>query len=136
MGDGTATVALLFKAIVNAGMRYIASGDNAMQLWRHLECAIPLILNALGVPLAGLAHSVRHEMRLRSSWVMPSTYLGSTDASKFAMIVGGVSSVRILRLIPFDAQQTQENGFHIKPADSSASTTNSLGKEQISKQVI
>lgn len=48
VGDGTATVAVLFEAIFNGGVRYIASGGNAMALRRHLECAIPIILDALG----------------------------------------------------------------------------------------
>ncbi len=47
VGDGTATVAVLFEAIFNAGVRYIAAGGNAMQLRRHLECALPLILDTL-----------------------------------------------------------------------------------------
>lgn len=47
MGDGTATVAVLFEAIFNAGLRYIAAGGNAMQLRRHLECALPIILSEL-----------------------------------------------------------------------------------------
>ena len=37
VGDGTATAAVLFKAIFDAGLRYIAAGGNSMQLRRHLE---------------------------------------------------------------------------------------------------
>lgn len=48
VGDGTATLAVLFEAIFNAGIRYIAAGGNAMQMRRHLEeGALPLILEAL-----------------------------------------------------------------------------------------
>ncbi|MBI5667452.1 MAG: hypothetical protein HZC41_05545 [Chloroflexi bacterium] len=58
LGDGTATVAVLFEAIFNAGLRYIAAGGNAVMLRRHLECALPVILDALDrmvTPLAGQA---------------------------------------------------------------------------------
>ena len=47
VGDGTATAAVLLGAIFNAGVRYLASGGNAMQLRRHLENALPLILDEL-----------------------------------------------------------------------------------------
>jgi chaperonin GroEL len=47
IGDGTATAAVLFEAIFNAGLRYIAAGGNAMQLRRHFENAISLILDEL-----------------------------------------------------------------------------------------
>lgn len=47
VGDGTATAAVLFEAIFNAGVRYIAAGGNAMQIRRHLERAIPCITDAL-----------------------------------------------------------------------------------------
>src|SRR5579864_1624170 len=47
IGDGTATVAVLFEAIYNGGLRYIAAGGNAMQLRNHLEQALPSILDEL-----------------------------------------------------------------------------------------
>lgn len=47
VGDGTATVAVLFEAIFNAGLRYIAAGGNAMQIRRHLERITPFILDEL-----------------------------------------------------------------------------------------
>ena len=47
IGDGIATAAVLLEAIVNAGVRYLASGGNAMPLRHHLESAIPLILAEL-----------------------------------------------------------------------------------------
>lgn len=47
VGDGTATVAVLFEAMFNAGVRYLSAGGNAMQMRRHLEAALPHILNTL-----------------------------------------------------------------------------------------
>lgn len=47
IGDGTATTAVLFEAIFNGGLRYIAAGGSAMQFRRHLERALPLVLDAL-----------------------------------------------------------------------------------------
>ncbi len=70
IGDGTATVAVLFEAIFNAGLRYIAAGGNAMRLRRCLEGAVPLLLKALddmAFPLigqqavTGMAHSLCHD---------------------------------------------------------------------------
>jgi chaperonin GroEL len=47
VGDGTATTAVLFEAIFNAGVRYIAAGGNAMQMRRVLENTLPLLLDEL-----------------------------------------------------------------------------------------
>lgn len=47
IGDGTATAAVLFDAIFTAGLRYIAAGGNAAQFRRHLEAALPLLLDEL-----------------------------------------------------------------------------------------
>ena len=47
VGDGTATAAVLFKSIFDAGLRYIAAGGNAMLLRGHLEKAIPCIFEEL-----------------------------------------------------------------------------------------
>ncbi len=47
VGDGTATVAVLFQAIYDAGLRYLTAGENAMRLREHLENALPLILAEL-----------------------------------------------------------------------------------------
>jgi chaperonin GroEL len=58
VGDGTATAVVLFEAIFDAGLHYIAAGGNAMQLRRHLESAIPLLWDALDhmkIPLQGQA---------------------------------------------------------------------------------
>lgn len=58
VGDGTATTAVLFEAIYNAGIRYLAAGGNAMRLRHHLENLVPLVLAELEgmvVPLAGQA---------------------------------------------------------------------------------
>ena len=46
-GDGTATAAVLFQTVFNRGVRYIASGGNAMHLRRHLECGMREILEEL-----------------------------------------------------------------------------------------
>lgn len=70
IGDGTATAAVLLEAIFNGGLRYIAAGGNAMQLRRHLEGAVALILDALDemtVPLeeqhalANMAYTLCHD---------------------------------------------------------------------------
>ena len=47
VGDGTATTAVLLKALVDGGVRYLASGGNAMMLRRHLEAGLALILDEL-----------------------------------------------------------------------------------------
>ncbi|MBK8020733.1 MAG: hypothetical protein IPK19_04720 [Chloroflexi bacterium] len=47
VGDGTATVAVLFEAIFSAGVRYVTAGGNAMQLRRALESLTPILLEAL-----------------------------------------------------------------------------------------
>jgi chaperonin GroEL len=47
IGDGTVTAAILLDAIVSAGVRYIAAGGDAMQIRRHLDRTIPLILEEL-----------------------------------------------------------------------------------------
>ncbi len=47
IGDGTATAAVLFHAVYNHGLRYIAAGGNAMRLRHHLENALPIILAEL-----------------------------------------------------------------------------------------
>jgi chaperonin GroEL len=47
VGDGTATTAVLVKALVDGGVRYLASGGNAMMLRRHLESGLALILDEL-----------------------------------------------------------------------------------------
>lgn len=73
IGDGTATTAVLFEAIFNAGVRYIAAGGNAMQLRRGLEKALPQVLDALdqmAFPLEGqqmltdMARSLCHDDEL------------------------------------------------------------------------
>ena len=73
VGDGTATTAVLFQAIFDAGLRYIAAGGNAMQLRRHLEKAITCIFEDLDrmvfqldgeVALTQMAMSVCHDDKL------------------------------------------------------------------------
>lgn len=62
IGDGTATTAILFKAIFDAGVRYVTAGGNAMQLRQHLEAGLRVILDQLGAqarPLEGHPALVR-----------------------------------------------------------------------------
>jgi len=40
-------VTTTFEAISNAGVYYVASGGNAVQLHRHFESIVPVILDAL-----------------------------------------------------------------------------------------
>ncbi len=47
VGDGTATAAVLFQAIYNEGLRYLAAGGNAQRLRHYLEQGIGVILEAL-----------------------------------------------------------------------------------------
>ena len=60
VGDGTATAAVLFQAIYNQGIRYLASGGNATRLKHHLEQGMRLILKELG----GMTTQVRDPERL------------------------------------------------------------------------
>lgn len=63
VGDGTATAAVLLEAVFNAGVRYLTAGGNAMQMRRHLEKAVPVILDELDrmmTPLEG--HDALTEM--------------------------------------------------------------------------
>ncbi len=47
VGDGTATAAVLFQSIYNQGVRYLASGGNAMRLHSYLEQGMQVILDHL-----------------------------------------------------------------------------------------
>lgn len=47
MGDGSATTAVLFQAIYNGGLHYLASGGNPMRLRHHLEKALRPLLAEL-----------------------------------------------------------------------------------------
>jgi chaperonin GroEL len=47
VGDGTATAAVIFKEVYNQGLRYLASGGNAMRLRRYLEEGMKIISNEL-----------------------------------------------------------------------------------------
>lgn len=46
-GDGTATAAVLLRAIYNQGVRYITAGGNAMRLRSYLEKGLQVILDHL-----------------------------------------------------------------------------------------
>jgi chaperonin GroEL len=69
-GDGTATAAVIFQAVYDAGVRYITAGGNAMQVRRHLERGARIIadeLAAMARPVAGksqlaqIAESICHD---------------------------------------------------------------------------
>ncbi|MBZ0300077.1 MAG: hypothetical protein K8J31_10065 [Anaerolineae bacterium] len=47
VGDGAATTAVLFQAIYNQGLRYLAAGGNATRLRAALDRALPVILSEL-----------------------------------------------------------------------------------------
>lgn len=70
IGDGTVTSAVLLDAIMTAGVRYIAAGGDAMQIRRHLDRTIPLLLAELDrqsfpletePALVRMAHSLCHD---------------------------------------------------------------------------
>ena len=76
VGDGTATAAVLFQAIYNGGLKYIAAGGNAMKLRNHLMQTLDLIsatLNEVTQPVANvqqlthLAESVCHDPPLAAA---------------------------------------------------------------------
>lgn len=73
VGDGTATAAVLFRSIYNAGLRYVTAGGNAMILRRHLEDGLGVILDTLDAmavsvegetELAQIAESICYERPL------------------------------------------------------------------------
>ena len=47
VGDGTATAAVIFQSVYNAGVRYLVAGGNAMRLREHLTSGIEEILAVL-----------------------------------------------------------------------------------------
>ena len=47
VGDGTATAAVIFKEVYNQGLRYLASGGNAMRLRTYLEEGMKVVFNEL-----------------------------------------------------------------------------------------
>jgi chaperonin GroEL len=56
VGDGTATAAVIFKEVYNQGLRYLASGGNAMRLRSYLEEGMRVIfdqLDGMTSPLEG-----------------------------------------------------------------------------------
>jgi len=55
VGDGTATAAVVFEATYRAGVRYLASGGNAMRLRTHLERGLREILNELDAMIRRVA---------------------------------------------------------------------------------
>lgn len=47
VGDGTATTAILYEAVYNEALRYIAAGANAMELRKYLINALPKLSQSL-----------------------------------------------------------------------------------------
>lgn len=85
-GDGTATAAVIFHAIYDQGLRYIAAGGNAMILRRHLESAVQPLLNELEkitTPLvsrdqiAGFANNLCHDPDLAEALADAFDLLGA-----------------------------------------------------------
>jgi chaperonin GroEL len=57
-GDGSATAAVLFGSVYNEALRYITAGGNAMQLRRHLDRGMRVVLEeltAMSKPVEGQA---------------------------------------------------------------------------------
>ena len=70
VGDGTASAAVMFKSIFDQGVRYITAGGNAMQLRRHLEKGMRVMVDELAAkaihlegkePLAQIAESICYD---------------------------------------------------------------------------
>lgn len=56
VGDGTATAAVVFQAVYNQGLRYLAAGGNAQRLRRHLDRGAQAIvdeLDGMTIPVEG-----------------------------------------------------------------------------------
>lgn len=73
VGDGTATAAVLFQHIFNAGLHYIVSGGNAMRLRHYMEQILPELLAELDrrsvslegkEQLAGLARTITNDAEM------------------------------------------------------------------------
>jgi chaperonin GroEL len=72
-GDGTATAAVLFQAVFDAGVRHVAAGLNARRLQTYLDAGVRVVLGELArmtrpiagkQPLAQVAHTVCHDAEL------------------------------------------------------------------------
>jgi len=46
-GDGTATTAVIFQSVFDQGLRYIASGGNPVELRRHIQAGLNVVLAEL-----------------------------------------------------------------------------------------
>jgi chaperonin GroEL len=73
VGDGVATAAVLFQAVFNQGLKYIAAGGSPMTLRSHLELGAEIIVNRLNEmtqsiagteALIGVAQTVCHDQAL------------------------------------------------------------------------
>jgi chaperonin GroEL len=76
VGDGVATAALIFQTIFNQGLRYLATGGNAMILSRYLEKGLEIILQELETQvqpiagaeaLTGVAKTVCHDPEIATT---------------------------------------------------------------------
>lgn len=72
-GDGVATTSVLFRAVFEGGLRYLAAGGNAVQLRACLRLGLAAILDDLdrqtvpledGTQVAGLAHTLTSDAEL------------------------------------------------------------------------
>ncbi len=59
-GDGAATAGILLQVVLNLGRTYLASGGNAIQLRKHLETGLEVILGTLDA----MRHEVAGEAQL------------------------------------------------------------------------
>jgi chaperonin GroEL len=56
VGDGTATAAVLFQAVYNLGIRYLAGGGNAVRLQKHLQEGLGVILDEMDKQVVQIQH--------------------------------------------------------------------------------
>lgn len=84
MGDGTATSAVVFQAVLNGGLRYLAAGGNAQLLRSALEEGLRLILDCLDEQTRPLTSAEELHFLARTASHDPS--LASDLASIFEVI--------------------------------------------------
>jgi chaperonin GroEL len=71
VGDGTATAAVIFQAVYNRALRYIASGGNPMLLRKHLEIGMMLILDKVDSQAVRLENTRQLAQIARSTCTHP-----------------------------------------------------------------
>ena len=84
MGDGAATAAVLLASVYNQGLTYLASGGNAMQLRKHLEAGIGVILAELDAQRCEAAGQV--QLTRLAQAVCPDAELASVLGEIFHII--------------------------------------------------